>query len=136
MSNYLDTKKVSTKWVPKLFIPIQRANRVDCCQELLQENKVNPDNCFDRIVTSNETWVYYYDRLSQQEAKVWKKSSEEIPTRLRRTKSAEKIMMVIFWDKYGILLSEYLPSGRNYDQQFLLCVNYPADVLCHTGETS
>ena len=33
MSNHLGMKKVSTRWVPKLFIPIQRANPVDCCQE-------------------------------------------------------------------------------------------------------
>ena len=55
--------------------------------------------------------MYYYDHLSQQKAKVWKKSGEETLTRLRRTRSAEKIMIVIFWYKYGILLIEYLPRG-------------------------
>ena len=38
-----------------------------------------------------------------------KKPGEETPTRLRRTRPAEKIMMIIFWDKYGILLTKYLP---------------------------
>ena len=33
MSNHLGMKKVSTRWVPKLFTSIQRANPVDCCQE-------------------------------------------------------------------------------------------------------
>ena len=42
----------------------------DCCQELLQENEVNSDNYFHRIVTDDEIRVvYYYDPLSQQEAK-------------------------------------------------------------------
>ena len=40
-----------------------------------------------------------------------KKPGKEIPTRLRRTRPAEKIIMVIFWDKYGILLTEYLSRG-------------------------
>ena len=80
MSNHLGMKNVSTRWIPKLLTPIQRDNRVDCCQELLQKSEVNPDNYFDRIVTGNETWVYYYDRLSQQETKVWKKAGEETPT--------------------------------------------------------
>ena len=31
MSNHLDMKKVSTRWVPRLLTPIQRANRMDCC---------------------------------------------------------------------------------------------------------
>ena len=63
---HLDMKKVSTRWIPKLLTPIQRDNRVDCCQELLQENEVSPDNYFHRIVTGDETWIYYYDLLSEQ----------------------------------------------------------------------
>ena len=59
ISNHLGTKKVSIRWVPKLLTPIQRANREDCCQEPLQKSEVNPDNYFDRIVTGDETYVYY-----------------------------------------------------------------------------
>ena len=55
MSNHLDMKKLSVKWTPKLFIPIQRVNHVDCFQELLQENKLNSDKYFHRIVTGDET---------------------------------------------------------------------------------
>ena len=44
-------------------------------------------------------------------ASVNKKSSEETPTRLHRTRPAEKIIMLIFWDKSDILLTEYLPDG-------------------------
>ena len=69
MSNHLAMKKVSTKWVSKLLTPIQCANRVDCCQELLQESEVNQDNYFHRIVTGDEIRLYYYDLLSQQEAR-------------------------------------------------------------------
>ena len=39
-----------------------------------------------------------------------KKPSEETSIGLRRTRPTEKITMVIFWDKYDILLSAYLPS--------------------------
>ena len=69
ISNHCGTKKVSTRWIPKLLTPIQHASRVDCCQELLQESKANSDNYFHRILTDDGTWVYYYDSLSQQEAK-------------------------------------------------------------------
>jgi len=100
----LGMKKVSTRWVPKLLTPIQRTNRVDCCQELLQESEESPINFYDRIVTGDETWVYYYDPLSQYETKMRKRSSEETPTRLRQARSAGKIMMVVFW-----------PATWNYD---------------------
>ena len=54
MSNHMGMKKISTRWVPKLLTPIRRANRLDCCQELLQDSEVNPDNYFQLIVTGDE----------------------------------------------------------------------------------
>ena len=36
MDNQLGMKKICIRWVPKLLTPIQRANRMDCYQELLQ----------------------------------------------------------------------------------------------------
>ena len=53
MSNHLGMK-ASTRWAPKLITPIQHANRVNCCQELLQESEVDPDNYFHRIVAGDE----------------------------------------------------------------------------------
>ena len=111
MNNHMGMKKVCTRWIPKLFTPIQRANRVDCCQELLQQREVNPVKFLDSIVTGDESWIHHYDPLSQLEAKVWKKLGEQTPTRLRQERSAGKIMMIISWDKDGILLTEYLPHG-------------------------
>ena len=70
MNNHMGTKKVCTWWVPKLFTSIQRINRVDCCQELLQQSEVNLAKFFDCIVTGDEFWIHHYDPLSQLEAKV------------------------------------------------------------------
>ena len=111
MNNHMGMKKVCTRWVSKLLIPIQRANHVDCCQELLQQSKVNPAKFFDCIITDDESWIHHYDPLSQLEAKVWKRLGEQTPTRLRQERSARKIMMIIFWDKDGVLLTEYPPHG-------------------------
>ena len=94
-----------------MLTPIQRANRVDCCHELLQQSKVNPAKFFDCIVTGDESWIHHYDPLSHLEAKIWKRLGEQTRTRLRQERSARKIMMVIFWDKDGVLLTEYLSRG-------------------------
>ena len=63
------------------------------------------------IVASDESWIHHYDPISHLEAKVWKRSGEQTSTRLRQEKSDEKIMMIIFWDKDGVLLTEYLSRG-------------------------
>ena len=70
MSNYLEMKTVSTRWMPKLFTPLQCANRVDCCEELLENYSQDLTGFFGRIVTRDETWMHHYDPLSLQEAKV------------------------------------------------------------------
>ena len=74
MSNHLSMKKVSTRWVSKLLTPIQHANRMDCCEDLLQQSEVNPDKYFHRIVTGDETCLYYYDPFNQQEAR-WRNTN-------------------------------------------------------------
>ena len=111
MNNHMGMKKVCTRWVPKLLTQIKRVNRVDCCQELLQQSEVNPDNFFDCVVTGDKSWIRHYDPLNHLEAKVWKRLGEQTPTRLRQERSAGKIMMIIFWDNDGVLLTEYLPRG-------------------------
>jgi histone-lysine N-methyltransferase SETMAR len=107
----LGMKKVCTRWVPKFLTPVQRANRVDCCEELLQQSEANSTDFFDCIVTGDESWIHHYDPLCQFEAKVWKKPGEQTPTRPRQERSAGKIMMIVFWDKDGVLLTDYLPRG-------------------------
>ena len=96
INSHMGMKKICTWWVPKLLTPIQRASRVDCCQELLQESKINPAKFFDCIVAGDESWIHHYDSLSQLEAKVWKRSGEQTLTRLHQERSAGKIMMIIF----------------------------------------
>ena len=118
MSNELGMRKVCTRWVPKLLTPLQRANRVDCCVELLRESEADPTSFFERIVTGDETWVYHYDPLSQLEAKVWKRRDEQTPTRVRQEKSIGKVMMIVFWDKDGILLTDYLPRGTTINGSY------------------
>ena len=70
MNNQLGMKKVCTRWILKLLTPIQRANHVGCCQQLLQEIEVNLDNFFDSIVIGDESWIHHYDPSSQLEAKI------------------------------------------------------------------
>ena len=54
--------------------------------------------------------------LRQLEAKVLKRLSEQTLTRLRQERSAGKIMMIIFWDKDGILFTKYLPCGTTINR--------------------
>ena len=47
---------------------------------------------------------------------------EKTPTRLRRTRPDKNIMMVIFWDKYGILLTKYLLHGTTISSSYYVLI--------------
>ena len=117
ISDHLGMNKVCTRWVPKLLAPRQRANWVDCCEELLK-NLTKIQLNFSRIVMRNETWIYHYGSFSQQKAKTWKKSSEKTPTRSRVTRSFGKSIMTIFWDCGSILLVDFLPHGTTMNGRY------------------
>ena len=55
MSVYLGMKKVCTRWIPKRLTPLQHANRVDCCEELLENCNQDPTGFFGRIMTGDDT---------------------------------------------------------------------------------
>lgn len=118
MSNHLGMRKVCIRWVPKFLTPLQRISRVECCQELLQACEPNPAKFLGRIVTGDESWVHHYDPLSRQEAMVWKSAGEETPTASRRQRSAGKVMLTIFWDEHGVLLTDYLTRGETIDGSY------------------
>ena len=62
MIDDLAMKKVCTRWVLKL----QRANRVVCCVELVENCNQDPIGSFGRIMTRDETWIHHYDPLNQR----------------------------------------------------------------------
>jgi histone-lysine N-methyltransferase SETMAR len=113
LKNRLGMTKVCTRWVPKLLTPLQRGNRVDACKDLLHQCLPFPDSFLCRIVTGDESWIHLYDPLSQSEAKQWKHRDEPTPSRPRQQKAASKVMLTIFWDCQGVLLTDYLPRGQS-----------------------
>jgi len=64
INSQLGMRKVYTRWILKLLTPLQRMNRVECCQELLQQTEANPIQSLSRIVTGDESWIYNYDPLT------------------------------------------------------------------------
>jgi hypothetical protein len=56
----LQLRRVSAKFVPRLLTDDQRENRVEISQELLANGKGN-ENFLKNIITGDDAWVYGYD---------------------------------------------------------------------------
>lgn len=68
LTEQLHMHKVCTRWMPKILTVPQRHDRVECSRENLNLYRQSPAKFLASIVTGDESWVHYFDPLSQQEA--------------------------------------------------------------------
>ena len=83
-------------WVPHKLTEANKHQRVHVCEGLLERYEAEGEGFMDRIVTMDETWVYFYDPLSKKAARAWK--HHDSPRVMESSeRSRHKIMMVTFF---------------------------------------
>ena len=110
MTNKLGMRRVSARWVPRLLTPAQMGVRVKMCHEYHRKYKEEGDNFLNRVITCDETWIHFYEPESKRQSSVWKHPSSPSPTKALVSKSAGKVMAIIFCDIYGVLLNHFVPT--------------------------
>lgn len=108
----LNMSKVSARWVPRLLTPFQKEERRRCSAELLAMCSADENAFFDRLVTMDESWVYHFDPETKEMSKQWKHTFSPPPKKAKVRQSAGKVMLSVFWDCRGVILTDYLPAGR------------------------
>jgi len=91
--------------------------RMRLSQRQLQRFKQDKKDFVCRFITMDETWVYH-DPESKQETKEWTEPGTSAPKRIRVQKSAKKVMASVFWDAKGILLVDYLQTGKTINTEY------------------
>lgn len=119
----LGLSKVCARWVPRLLTNDQKQNRAQLSLCLYHRFTADPGGFILRIVTGDETWVYYYDPETKQESMQWKAASERPPVKAKVVKSAGKVMLTLFWDADGWIHVDWLPPKTT------ITGNYYANVL-------
>ena len=66
-------------------------------------------NIINRIITGDETWVYFYDHLSLREAKLRVSEDEDIPSIPKREIHVKKVMFAVFFRSTVIV--KVVPKG-------------------------
>src|SRR5215469_12487230 len=64
------------------------------------------------MVTVDKTWLHYYDPETKNQSKEWHQKGSPWPKKFRVQKSAGKVMATVFWDKDGIIMSDYLENAQ------------------------
>jgi histone-lysine N-methyltransferase SETMAR len=100
----LNMNKVCARWVPRLLTDENKATRVDASREFLRRYDRDGERFLRRIITTNETWVNFYDPESKRESMVRKRPSSPPPKKAKTCKSTKKVMYIFFMDSQGMLL--------------------------------
>jgi hypothetical protein len=60
----------------------------------------------------DECWVYLYDPETKNQSKEWKHTSSPPPKKAKVQTSTGKVMLSVFWDCRGVILTDYLTKGQ------------------------
>ena len=91
--------KVSARWVPRLLKNEERERQLHCSREFMRRIEGEGLTCLDRIITTDETWLFHYDPESKQESSVWKTPGSPPTKKVPVQKSGGKHMFVFFMDR-------------------------------------
>jgi histone-lysine N-methyltransferase SETMAR len=70
------------------------------------------DKFLDHIVTGDETWVSHFTPESKHQSLEWHHPrSLSKPRKFKQILSTWKIMAMVYWDRKGVLLVEFMPQG-------------------------
>ena len=75
LRNQLKMSKVHARWVPRLLKNAEKERRVQDSMSFLRQYERHGDAFLDRIITTDETWLWFYDPETKQQSSVWKRNS-------------------------------------------------------------
>ena len=112
----LGYSKVCARWVPRQLTEDHKTERVRCCTQLLEHHHGDP-TFLERIITGDETWVYYFEPESKRRSMEWRHPTSPRTKKFKAQNSAGKIMATVFWDSQGVILVDFLPKGETINSE-------------------
>ncbi|UYV77575.1 SCD [Cordylochernes scorpioides] len=117
----LRLKNTPAKFIPRFLTNEQKLCRLATCEDMLEMTRTDPE-WKDKIITGDETWVYSYDPETKRQSAEWRGQGEPRPKKSRILKSRNKVLLVAFLDKKGIVHPEYLPAGQTVIKEMYLSI--------------
>ncbi|XP_066258179.1 histone-lysine N-methyltransferase SETMAR-like [Euwallacea similis] len=117
LTNELGMRKICSKMVPKNLSQNQKDIRKERCLDLL-ESIENEPNFVERVITSDESWVFEYDPETKRQSMEWHRLTSPRSKKERMIKSKIKCMLICFFDVQGIVHKEFVPEGQTVNKHF------------------
>lgn len=113
LHDHLMVHKVMSRFIPHKLTAEQKQTRVDICKENLKLFKNYGARVVERIVTGDETYVYYYDAPTRSETKMWIFEDEEPPEVVKRNRTVSKVLYAVFFRCSGLVKAVKLEGQKS-----------------------
>ena len=110
---HLKVRKISARWVPRLLTDEQKRQRVKVAKKLLQMFPKYDKKQFGNVVTSDETWVHYFEPVRKVSNKIWATKHSKRPIIAKRSLSTKKVLCAIFFSGEGVAIRVPVKKGKS-----------------------
>ena len=66
----------------------------------------------------NESWIYCYDPETKKQSSQWKHAGSPRPKKARQSKSAQKLLMIPFFDSTGMIYMNWVSTGQTINEEY------------------
>ena len=95
-----------------------KQKRISCSKEFLRRLRSGQEEFLNRIITTADTWLHYYDPEGKPESGVWKTPGTPPPKKAKVSRSAGKNMFIMFMYRNGMLLTHAVPTGQTVNAAY------------------
>ena len=100
---------ICAKFVPRVLRKDQKERRYHDSQEVTNSDLA----VLDALVTCDESWIYCYNPEFPVEA-CWLSQTQKA----RQSKSTDKLLMVPFFDRTGMIYMHWVPTGQTVNKEY------------------
>ena len=108
--------QASVRSVPRLLTDDERMKRIEASRGFLMW--AQRDRHFLGRVTTDDTWLHYFEPEGKRESSVWKLLEPHL-LRRRKCKVNGKIMNIMFMNRHGMLLKHVVQTGLTVISAYL-----------------
>ena len=72
LKDELNLSRVGAHWVTRLLMNHEKERRIMDSKTFLRRFEKERDTFLNRIITTDETWLFYYDPRTKQQSTQWK----------------------------------------------------------------
>lgn len=119
ISDHLNLRKITARYIPKQLTDSQRAERVQICKENLAKFESGAWRLCD-VTTGDESWFNHTQIGRKVSNSAWVAREDPPPTVVRQSRYSPKTLFSIFFKSTGPVLIHYLERGQTVDHRYYI----------------